>query len=199
MPRIAATAGSLLLIVCSIGVNIARYPVVWQMADTTPQVAPPDETPPSALPAASLPPSHAQPEKAAASSPLTIAEKSPAANAEKSPASSRSAPVEKPASGPRQGKKGKGGAGKQAENRKLPSDKPAEPTGTAKTADADRAEPVGHIVAVRPLASSASASAATEDVVRRLPPVERGDVAGSSQRERPMPEGMTVVYPSTGL
>jgi hypothetical protein len=190
VPRIAATAGSLLLIVCSIGVNIARYPVVWRIADTARQVAQPDETPPSALPAASSPPSHAQPEKAMAPSPAT--------NTEIAATTTQPAPAEKPASGPRQGKKGKGGAGKQAENRKLPSGKSAEPTETAKMAETDRAEPVGHIVAVRPLASAGSFSAA-EDLVRRLPPVDRGDAAGSGLRERPLPEGMTIVYPSTGL
>ncbi|MGA2035432.1 MAG: hypothetical protein ABSG68_24555 [Thermoguttaceae bacterium] len=31
MPRVAATMMSLVLIACAIGVNTARYPVVWQM------------------------------------------------------------------------------------------------------------------------------------------------------------------------
>ncbi|MBN2473429.1 MAG: hypothetical protein JXB62_02380 [Pirellulales bacterium] len=54
MPRIAASFGALVLIVLSIGFNMARYPKVWEMVSTPSQLPQPDQpdraTQPEALP-----------------------------------------------------------------------------------------------------------------------------------------------------
>jgi len=44
MPRIGATLAALVLIACSIAVNVSRYPVVWEMANPVSQLAPPGQS-----------------------------------------------------------------------------------------------------------------------------------------------------------
>jgi hypothetical protein len=44
MPRIGATLAALVLIACSIAVNVSRYPVVWEMTNPVAQSAPSGQT-----------------------------------------------------------------------------------------------------------------------------------------------------------
>jgi hypothetical protein len=86
VPRIAATLGSFLLVACAIGVNTARYPVVWEMVvaahespgpeGTTQPVAPPETAP---VPASAADAGTAgQRSEGAASQAATIAPTTPA-------------------------------------------------------------------------------------------------------------------------
>jgi hypothetical protein len=161
VPRIAATLASLLLIVCSIGVNIARYPIVSQMV--------------SGLDSPSTPVASAEPPAAAEPAPqppvkLTPPMAKPAAEASPAPAANRPSPAAKKSRTPPLSQPAKSAA------------KPAR-VPTAVTASIENPMPVGRILDVRPLVPVVPAAETGEparlarvdqagDEVRRLPTLD---------------------------
>ena len=180
VPRIAATLASLLLIVGSIGVNIARYPVVWQTVNgldgTGPAAdlgsAPASVEHPPAPPAAAASqpavaakpappaPPPAPPKKdakpappaspPAAAKPIPPPKPAPPAIAKAVPPAATVVPEKKPEVASSSASPAKP---PPATTAPAQGDSPkSSPAAVAKPSnDSDRSEPIGHILGVRPL------------------------------------------------
>ena len=178
VPKFAATMASLLLIASAIGVNIARYPIVWQMVGRLddPQQAVVSSQPATQTVAPTTPPAPAE----------AIAMPTPSPTPEKSAQTV--------------------GFTQTVATTPVPSlpvkpTEPAAPAGLNSDVGTNNGEPTGHIVGVRPMtpvvpADTASMSTASDTGVRRLPPADQvtataTDLMSSADDDAP------ASYPST--
>ena len=167
MPRIAATLASLVLAASAIGVNVAQYPIVWQMVNGPDRPNSQAVAAKSAPAAATLPAAPLQPAAPnAVERPKDAAQKT---------ASTESAPPHKP---PPAAEKASAGTGSQGAEKPAAA---AEAQGAIKPAvAAGHDEPVTHIVGTRPLvpvvmaglSSQSQAPPGADYQVRRLPPAD---------------------------
>lgn len=199
MAKTTATIFGLVLAALSIGVNITRYPIVWQMADPRLAAAstdsPASEARPASLP---NPPSPAPPaEQYAAFRPIVADEPDP--------------PREEPADLAEAGESGlatSGPAAPAGEREETPLAAMAESglaMGGAEAPADDREETPP--VASDPLVPVNFAGASRADapavggraVVRRLPPVPATGAAANVNSFAALFDGSTPAYPSTGI
>ncbi len=177
MPRIAAAAGVLTLIVFSIGFNIARYPTVWDMVDPMSHLPQPAKSAPSIAMAESS--ADAQPEAAVQPT-----------------ASWQPTPVPLPADAPL--REVPSGA------RSSDEDPPDDALGETESEQPDLADvPASDkrsIWLVRSVVEP-DASVPLDETARlcRLPPVDRTAAFASGGATPPAADGSIPIYPTTGI
>jgi hypothetical protein len=219
MPRIASLLGALTLVVGSIGWNMARWPIVWEMTaaqDDAPQPAETpqaDDSPPAAGSRPEATPAPAASNTAQAAAPLgTTAEAAvphgDAAAGDSSPGATAAA-AEEPLA---QYRRERQTAAPQSENN-LSKPWPAEVAPAGRYAAAARFESPGRRSPDRELVpvnlSAASGKTVNLDLghgVRRLPPVEQASPAAThggalavTPGKKPSDAVATPAYLSTGL
>ena len=196
VPRIAATLASLMLIAGAIGVNIARYPAVWQMVDGLdkpdgPAVASEPSSQPVPATAASQTKPAAQPARTSTATARTdkvAASATPAIASKKKPQAKAKTP-----------------AGPAAPRAVVATTQNLPPASVKPAETVDRNEPVGHILGVRPLVAvtppgtsgTLSEQPAVEEPIRRLPPPDAAVPSPLEQAWAGGDMGPVPAYPTT--